>query len=419
MEALDAGRWIQFREAFLPIRSPATAETGETAAPMEHSSKILILTGEASGDLYGAQLASAMREIDPTLAFYGVGGMHMQASSVTLLADVSELGVVGLTEVLGKLGRIRTLFSRLSRFLETDRPALVILIDYPGFNLRFARVAKKAGIPVLYYISPKIWAWGAGRIRSIRETVSRMAVIFPFEMPLYEKAGIDAAYVGHPLLDTVRADGSVSEIRRRLGLAPERRTIALLPGSRQGEIDRLLDPMLRAADILRMKLPDLQFVLPLADTLPEELLRSLTEASAVPVHLIRRDTYGVIAASDAAIVASGTATLETALLGIPMVIVYKVSPLTYPFARLVIRIDHIGLPNIVAGRTIVPELIQGAASPERIAEEVLPLLMDHRRRETMTDAFREVREKLGTGGAARNTALIACAMARGEKGAPS
>jgi lipid-A-disaccharide synthase len=301
MEALDAGRWIQFREAFLPIRSPATAETGETAAPMEHSSKILILTGEASGDLYGAQLASAMREIDPTLAFYGVGGMHMQASSVTLLADVSELGVVGLTEVLGKLGRIRTLFSRLSRFLETDRPAMVILIDYPGFNLRFARVAKKAGIPVLYYISPKIWAWGAGRIRSIRETVSRMAVIFPFEMPLYEN-------VGHPLLDTVRADGSVSEIRRRLGLAPERRTIALLPGSRQGEIDRLLDPMLRAADILRMKLPDLQFVLPLADTLPEELLRSLTEASAVPVHLIRRDTYGVIAASDAAIVASGTAT---------------------------------------------------------------------------------------------------------------
>ncbi|MGV8078547.1 MAG: lipid-A-disaccharide synthase [Syntrophales bacterium] len=381
---------------------------------MVNSSKILILTGEASGDLYGAQIADAMREMDPTLAFYGVGGMHMRGSSVNLLADVSELGVVGLTEVLGKLGRIRTLFSGLRRFLKTDRPALVILIDYPGFNLRFARVAREAGIPVLYYISPKIWAWGAGRIRAIKETVNKMAVIFPFEVSLYEKAGVDVTYVGHPLLDIVRADGSVSEIRRRLGLAPDRRTIALLPGSRRGEVDRLLTPMIGAAAILSQRLPDLQFLLPLADTLSEDLLRNRLKEHPIPVHLVSRDTYSAVAASDAAIVASGTATLETALLGIPMVIVYKVSPLTYPLARLVIRIDHIGLPNIIAGRTIVPELIQGEASPERIAEEVLPLLTDSRRRTAMTDAFVEVRRKLGTGGAARNAARIACAMAQGE-----
>jgi lipid-A-disaccharide synthase len=208
-----------------------------------------------------------------------------------------------------------------------------------------------------------------------------MAVIFPFEMPLYEKAGVDAAYVGHPLLDTVRVDGSVPEIRRRLGLAPERRTVALLPGSRRGENDRLLDPMLQAADILRKRLPDLQFVLPLADTLPEELLRSRMKPGAVPVRLVRRDTYGAVAASDAAMVASGTATLETALLGVPMVIVYKVSPLTYPFARLVIRIDHIGLPNIIAGRTIRLRIDSGRGIAGRIAEEVLPLLTDHRRRD--------------------------------------
>jgi lipid-A-disaccharide synthase len=385
---------------------------------MENTPKILILTGEASGDLYGAQIASAMREVDPTLAFYGVGGIHMRASAVNLLADVSELGVVGFTEVLGKLGRIRTLFSRLRRFLSTDRPALVILIDYPGFNLRFARVAKESGIPVLYYISPKIWAWGAGRIRTIKETVNKMAVIFPFEVPLYEKAGVDVTYVGHPLLDIVKADGSVPEIRQRLGLAPDRGTVALLPGSRQGEVDRLLAPMLGAADILRQRLPDLQFLLPLADTLSEDLLRNRMKQSTVPIHLVRRDTYSAVAASDAAIVASGTATLETALLGIPMVIVYKVSPLTYPLARLVIRIDHIGLPNIIAGRTVVPELIQGDASPERIAETILPLLTDNQRRTAMTDAFAEVRRKLGTGGAARNTARIACAMAL-EKGVRS
>jgi lipid-A-disaccharide synthase len=405
-------------EAPLPDRPSGIAETDGMATPMENTPNILILTGEASGDLYGAQVVEAMREIAPALRFHGVGGTHMRAAAVNLLADVSELGVVGLTEVLGKLGRIRDLFSRLRRFLAANRPALVLLIDYPGFNLRFAREASRAGIPVLYYISPKIWAWGAGRIRTIRETVNQMAVIFPFEVPLYEKAGVNVTYVGHPLLDIVRADGSAPEIRRRLGLDPDRRTVALLPGSRQGEVDRLLAPMLGAADILKRRLPDLQFLLPLADTLSEDSIRDRLGKGAVAVHLVRRDTYNAVAASDAAIVASGTATLETALLGIPMAIVYKVSPLTYPLARLVVRIDHIGLPNIIAGRTIVPELIQGDARPERIADAILALLADDRRRAAMADAFREVRLKLGTGGAAGNVARIACAMAQG-KGEPS
>lgn len=381
---------------------------------MGSTPNILILTGEASGDLYGAQVVEAMREIEPNLSFHGVGGTHMRAASVNLLADVSELGVVGLAEVLGKLGQIRSLFSRLRRFLAADTPSLVILIDYPGFNLRFARVASRAGIPVLYYISPKIWAWGAGRIRKIRETVNKMAVIFPFEVPLYEQAGVDVAYVGHPLLDIVRADGEAPEIRRSLGLDPERKTVALLPGSRHGEVDRLLPPMLGAAEILRRRIPNLQFLLPLADTLPEAYVRERMGRDSVPVQVVRRDTYNAVAASDAAVVASGTATLETALLGVPMAIVYKVSPLTYPLARLVVRIDHIGLPNIIAGRTIVPELIQGEATPERIAGAVLPLLTDPDRRAAMTDAFLEVRRKLGTGGAARNVARIACAMARAK-----
>jgi lipid-A-disaccharide synthase len=381
---------------------------------MEKPRNILIVTGEASGDLYGAQVVEALRQIDPGLAFHGVGGSHMRAASVRLLADVAELGVIGLAEVLGKLGRIRALFRDLRRFLETGCPSLVILIDYPGFNLRFAREARRAGIPVLYYISPKVWAWGAGRVRTIRETVDRMAVIFPFEVPLYEEAGVNVIYVGHPLLDIVHADGEAPEIRRRLGLDPERRTVAILPGSRQGEVDRLLAPMLGAADILRRRIPDLQFLLPLAETLPEEPVRRQIAESGVPVRIVHRDTYNALAASDAAVVASGTATLETALLGVPMAIVYRISPLTYPLARLVVRIDHIGLPNIIAGRTIVPELIQGDASPERIAGEVLPLLTEESRKAAMQAAFREVRQKLGTGGAAKNVARIACAMARNQ-----
>ena len=372
--------------------------------------KVMIVAGEASGDLHGGNLIREMQRIDPDLSLYGVGGVRMKAAGVKLLADAADTAVVGLTEVVFKLGTILRIMHRLKTSLRKERPDLLILIDYPDFNLPLARVARRLGLKVLYYISPQVWAWRKGRIDTIKKSVDRMAVILPFEEQFYREAGVNVTFVGHPLLDEVRKKYAQTEAMKRFGLRDEAITVGILPGSRRSEVERLLPEMLKACRILTEKLSPLQFVLPLAGTLDPEFVRDILRQFPVPVNVIRDEIYDVIAVSDVAIVASGTATLETALLETPMVVVYKVSAPSYAIGRRFVSVDHIGLVNIIAGRTIVPELIQGEANPERIASEIRELIVRRGKVREVKVALAEIRGKLGTPGASQRTARIACDM---------
>jgi lipid-A-disaccharide synthase len=372
--------------------------------------KIMIVAGEASGDLHGGNLVRAIHCFDPDLSFYGVGGARMKAAGVKLIADAADMAVVGLTEVVFKLGSILQIMHRLKTTLAKEPPDLVILIDYPDFNLPLARAARRSGIKVLYYISPQVWAWRKGRIDTIRKSVDRMAVILPFEEHFYREAGMDVTFVGHPLLDEVKKKYTRIEALKRFGLKDEAITVGLLPGSRRSEVIRLLPEMLRACRILNEKLSPLQFVLPLAGTLDPGLVQDILGQFPVQVNVIRDQIYDAIAISDVAIVASGTATLETALMETPMVVVYKVSAFSYTIGRMFIHVDHISLANIIAGRAIVTELIQDDANPERIAEEVKELLVRRGKARGMKVALAEIREKLGTPGASQRTASIAWEM---------
>jgi lipid-A-disaccharide synthase len=375
----------------------------------------MIVAGEASGDLHGGNLIWAMRQIDPDLSFYGVGGTRMQAAGVELLADAADMAVVGLTEVAFKLGMILRVMRRLKVSLLEEKPDLVILIDYPDFNLPVAHAAKKRGIKVLYYISPQVWAWRKGRIETIRKTVDRMVVILPFEEKFYRDAGVDVTFVGHPLLDEVRKKYSRSEALKRFGLREEAITVAILPGSRRSEVTMLLPEMLRACRILSEKISPLQFILPIAGTLDPALVRDILGQFPVRVNVIRDEIYDVIAVSDAAMVASGTATLETALLETPMVVVYKVSGVSYAIGRRFISVDHISLVNLIAGCAVVPELIQAEANPERIAAELKEIITGRGKARKMKASLAEIRGKLGAPGASQRTARIACDMLPGKQ----
>ena len=371
---------------------------------------IMIVAGEASGDMHGANLVREMFRIDPTLNFYGIGGKKMNEEGVQLLADVADMAVVGLTEVVSKLGNIFKIMNLMKRSLDERRPDLVILIDYPDFNLPLAKAARKRGIKVFYYISPQVWAWRKGRIGQIKKTVSKMAVILPFEVDTYAKKGFTVNYVGHPLLDLVKQHYSKQESKKKFGLTDNRITIGILPGSRLSEVEKLMPELLRAAEILKKEIPDIQFVLPLADTLEEKVVTEIISGFNIKVHVIAGHTYDVISCADLALVASGTATLETALLNVPMVIVYKVSLLSYVIGRMFVRVKNIGLVNIIAGRTIVPELIQKDATGQRIAEEALAILKNEEKKQKTIKELAAIRAKLGEPGAAIRAAQIACDM---------
>ena len=371
---------------------------------------ILIVTGEASGDLHGSNLVKELLAIDPSLRVYGVGGKKMREVGSEIIFDAGELAVVGISEVLRKAPSIFKAYRTLKKTLDSDRPDLVVLIDYPGFNLRFAKEVKKRGIPIVYYISPQVWAWRMGRSRKIAELVDKMLVIFPFEVPIYQKYKMDVAYVGHPLLDEFDCRFSKDEIRGNFNLDAEATTIALIPGSRCEEITRLLPVMYEAAKIIKEKIPDAQFVLPIANTLDLQFVRGFIEDGSVPVKIVEDNFYQVLAISDGAIVTSGTATLEVAFMAVPMVIIYKVSPLTYIIGKSLVKMDYISLPNIVAGKKIVPELIQKDASPERIANEVLSIFESENYCEEMKTKLQKVRGVLGKGGASERAANMVYGM---------
>ena len=368
--------------------------------------KILVIAGEASGDLHASNLVRELKERDPSLGIFGVGSRRMEEAGVTLLADAAEISVVGATEVLTHIGAIYRVYSKLKRFLRQERPDLLILIDFPDFNILTARAARRLGVPVLYYISPQVWAWRKGRVKTIAKLVQAIMVVFPFEVDLYRQAGVDVRFVGHPLADIVFSSCSRDDARRQFDLAAERRTVALLPGSRKKEIAQLLPDMLGAARLLMSRFADVQFVLPVAPTLERALVEQHVRASGVPVRIIDGRVYDVLQASDAAIVTSGTATLETGLMAVPMVIVYRISRLSYLIGRMIIHVKHIGLVNIVAGKTIVPELIQDDVTPARIAEAIGEVLSDPERNRKIRDDLRQVRAQLGEGGASRRAAAV-------------
>jgi lipid-A-disaccharide synthase len=369
--------------------------------------KIMIMSGEASGDLHGANLARAIWKQDPAMTIYGVGSKQMQGAGVRMLADASEISVVGITAVLTHIRAIYRVYTSLKRFLKHERPDLLVLIDFPDFNIMLGKAARKLGIPVIYYISPQVWVWRKGRIKTIARLVKAMIVVFPFEVPLYETAGVDVRFVGHPLTDVVRSDYSPDQAKSILNLDLARRTIALLPGSRQSEIVHLLPDMLAAAKILLSRFQDLQFILPVAPTLDQEFLLDFVNQSGVPIRMVEGRVYDALRASDAAIVASGTATLETGLMAVPMVIVYRISSLNYFILTKIIRgVKNIGLVNIVAGKRIVPELVQQESTPENMANALTTMLSDPIYLQQIRTELTGVRARLGDSGASARAASV-------------
>jgi lipid-A-disaccharide synthase len=348
-----------------------------------------------------------------TLEVLGLGGDRLQAEGATLFAHVRDLAVVGLLEVVSHLRDLRAVFRRILEDVDRRPPDAAVLVDYPDFNLRLARALRRRGIPVLYYVSPQVWAWRRGRLRDIRDTVERMVVIFPFEEDVYREAGVPVTFVGHPLVSLVRPPEDRTALLREIGLDPARPLVALLPGSRPKEVAHNLPAMAGAVDILAARRPDLQFVAAAAASLdPETLGRGL---AGRPVTVVHDRTHAVLAAARASIVASGTATVETALLGSPMVVVYRLAKWTYRLGRRFVRVPHYAMVNLIAGRRLVPELIQDDFTPESVAAALEPLLDDTEARRAMLDGLAEVRRRLGSGGASERAAAEVERLLVGEK----
>ena len=374
--------------------------------------RLLISCGEASGDLYGAELVRHLREQVPGLDAFGLGGDRLQAEGASLLAHVRDLAVVGLLEVVSHLRHLRAVFRRVLDEAERHRPDAAVLVDYPDFNLRLALALHRRGIPVIYYVSPQLWAWRRGRIHDIRATVARMLVIFPFEEALYRDAGVPVSFVGHPLVSLVHPPADPVTLRRELGLDPERPVVALLPGSRAKEVAHNLPPIAASVDALAAARPELQFVAAVAASLDPALIRR--GLGDRPVTIAHDRTHAALSAATAAIVASGTATVEAALLGAPMVVVYRLSPWTYRLGRRFVRVPYYAMVNLIGGRRVVPELIQGDFTADRVLGEIVPLLDDTETRRQMQRDLREVREKLGAPGASARAAAVVAPYLTGK-----
>jgi lipid-A-disaccharide synthase len=371
--------------------------------------RIMIVAGEASGDLHGGDLAREIRARDPGCELFGIAGERMRAAGVRALVRMEDIHGLGLSELASTIGRTVGAFRELRKILRRERPDLLILIDYAEFNLILSGVARRAGIRVLYYITPQVWAWRRGRVPKIVKRADRMAVVLPFEKEVFASAGERVSFVGHPLLDRVKPAQGRKETLARHGLAPGTRMLALLPGSRRAEVRYLLRPFVEAAHVLAHD-HGLVPVIALAPTLDASELAAEGGVDLTEIQIIQGDTYSIIAASEAALVASGTATLETALLGCPMVIAYKVSTLTYILGRMLVTgVDFIGMPNILAGRQIVPELIQGQVTARNLIRAAEPLLAPSIRAETAA-ALGSLRERLGAPGAAARVAAMALEM---------
>ena len=367
--------------------------------------KVLFVAGEASGDLHAAGVAGSLRRLHPELQLAAVGGPRLAEQGVELIHRDSQLGVMGFVEVLRHVPRHFILLRKIRKMLNRGEIALVILIDYPGFNMKVAAAAKAARVPVLYYVTPQVWAWGAGRIPKLAELVTKAAVILPFEEPLLRGYGIDATFVGHPLLDRAQNMPTREEAREMLGVAPDKRVLALFPGSRQQEIDRHIDAFVETAKLLVDRDPNLEVLVSVAPTVA-------LDSTRCPFRLVHSASLTVLRAADAGLCKSGTTTLEASIADCPLIVAYRTGRISYALAKRLVKVSNIGLVNVVAGREVAPEFIQDAIVPARMADALL-VLLDHRssQRKEVLEGLAEVRSRLGTPGAADRVARMAGALA--------
>lgn len=370
------------------------------------SRQLLIVAGEASGDLHAANLLKEIKRLEPDVRAFGIGGPRLKEAGAEITHDLTSMAVVGFVEVLKHYKEFRRVFFELLKKAEEVKPDAAILVDYPGFNLRLAGELKKRGIKVIYFISPQVWAWGRKRIFFIRKNVDLLLVLFKFEEILYTDGVFKVRFIGHPLLDHVRTTKTPAQLLSETGLKTNVKTIALLPGSRMREVSQLLPLMLKAGQLIHKKLPGTQFLICRASTIPKLVIKDILDREKIdfPYKVLDEETYDGVNASDFAIVASGTATLETAILNKPMAIVYKVSFATWLLAKLFVRIPYIGLVNVVAGQKIVPELIQFDATPKKIAGAVVKIISDKQRMEKIQAELYALKNTLGIPGASRRAA---------------
>jgi lipid-A-disaccharide synthase len=375
----------------------------------------MISCGEPSGDLYAGALATALREAEPSVEISGLGSDRLRAAGATLIGDFKGLSVTGLLEVARVLPRTYATYRRLAAEATARRPDVFVAVDFPDFNFRLAAAVRRLGVPVVYYISPQLWAWRRGRMTTMRRIADRVLVIFPFEAPIYEAAGVPVEWVGHPLLDVARAPEPRHAFLRGLGLDPTRPVVALLPGSRKNELRQILPDLARAAVIVRHRFPDVQFVVARAPHLPAGLfepLRLLADAPGRAAVVVDGRADDVLAAADVALLASGTVTVQAALHECPMVVVYRLSALTYAMGKPFVHVDTYAMANLVAGRRLVPELIQGDFTPEAVADAAARVLGDPSHAGAVRRELAEVRAKLGSPGASARAAAAVLEVAR-------
>ena len=368
--------------------------------------KIMLSAGEASGDLHGANLAEALKAVDPQVELIGMGGEQMRKAGVRIVYDIKNLGVIGIGEIIKKIPFFYKLRTFLVNTMKEEKPDALVCIDYPGFNMKLIEKAKEAGIPVIYYILPTIWAWHKSRGNVIAEYTDLAVSLFPFEAEMYKKMGTNVVYGGHPLLDTVKPSMSKDEAYSFFGLQQGKKTVLFMPGSRVQEVQSLYGKMLAAGKLLQDKVEGLQFMVPKASTIDRHMLEEAAREANLEVHIGEERVYDMMNIADAAICASGTATLETALMGVPTLLVYRVNALTYWLSKILVHLDSIGLPNIISGHRIMPELWQDEVTPENIEAAVLPWLVDAAAAEEARHLMAGVHCQMGEAGAVRRTAEI-------------
>lgn len=379
----------------------------------EQEPHFLIIAGEASGDLHGAKLVQALKNIFPKAQFTGMGGARMRDAGVNTLFGIERMGTVGLVEILAEFGHYYAVYRALRQEIASRKYTALILIDYPTLNLRLAKQGRRHDCPVYFFISPQVWAWRKGRIKDIRESVHKMLVILPFEEKMYREAGVDAEFLGHPFIDMVHPTRTREASQEKFSLNPDTKTIGLLPGSRMNEINSLLEVMIQAAEKIKKELGSCQFLLPVADSIDSDLIRRILGSNSLNIQMVKGETYDVMNTCDALVIASGSATLEAGIIGCPMVIIYKLNPLTHFLARLLINTPHYGLVNIVAGEGVVPELIQDKANAENITAEVLRILTNPQHSQKVRDRLLLIRENLGSPGVMKSVAgSIATSLAK-------
>ena len=371
---------------------------------MTSPKKILIVCGEPSGDLHASNLVKDLLSLDGSIRFFGMGGSLCKKAGVDITFDIAGLALIGLVEVLKNIFTVGRAYRAILKKADAEKPDLAILVDYPGFNLRLAAELKIRSIPVVYYISPQIWAWGKDRIDIIKRCIKKILVFFKFEEELYKAYGVDAQFVGHPLLDTVKMSVPKQEFLKKHGFLPDKPVVALLPGSRPGEVRTLLPIMAGAAAIAKRSYGDIQFAISKHPDLDIDLYRSALQASDIDAKLIEGFTYDLVGSSDLALVASGTATLETAIIGTPLVITYKVSFGTFVAYKLVAKTRFLGIVNIIAEKEVAPEFLQYEATPEKIAAKLSELIRDESKLSAMRGELAKVKSSLGSPGASMRAA---------------